>query len=54
MAGRTIAIGDIHGCLDALNALLDAVRPDQIVRGDSERELGQWVEPPSQARSVAE
>jgi hypothetical protein len=25
MAGRTIAIGDIHGCSAALRALLDAV-----------------------------
>ena len=28
MAGRTIAIGDIHGCSRALAALLDAVRPE--------------------------
>src|SRR5262245_16204103 len=27
MAGRTIAIGDIHGCSDALAALLDAIGP---------------------------
>jgi serine/threonine protein phosphatase 1 len=27
MAGRTIAIGDIHGCSVALGALLDAIRP---------------------------
>lgn len=27
MTGRTIAIGDIHGCVDALSAVLDAVRP---------------------------
>src|SRR5262249_51923506 len=27
MAGRTIAIGDIHGCRDALAALLDAIAP---------------------------
>jgi serine/threonine protein phosphatase 1 len=27
MAGRTIAIGDIHGCRDALAGLLDAVEP---------------------------
>ena len=28
MAARTIAIGDIHGCRDALAALLDVVQPD--------------------------
>ena len=27
MTGRTIAIGDIHGCSDALAALIDAVGP---------------------------
>jgi serine/threonine protein phosphatase 1 len=27
VAGRTIAIGDIHGCAAALAALLEAVRP---------------------------
>jgi serine/threonine protein phosphatase 1 len=27
MAGRTIAVGDIHGCAAALAALLEAVRP---------------------------
>jgi hypothetical protein len=27
MAGRTIAVGDIHGCSAALASLLDAVRP---------------------------
>ncbi|MGH7174040.1 MAG: metallophosphoesterase family protein [Gemmataceae bacterium] len=33
MAGRTIAIGDIHGCLDALTTLIDAVRlgPDDTL-----------------------
>ena len=34
MLGRTIAIGDIHGCSAALDALLDAIRPrpeDMIV-----------------------
>ena len=28
VADRLIAIGDIHGCLDALNCLLDAIQPD--------------------------
>lgn len=27
MASRAIAIGDIHGCLDALAALIDAIGP---------------------------
>src|SRR4051795_3696743 len=27
MLGRTIAIGDVHGCTAALDALLDAIRP---------------------------
>lgn len=27
MAGRTIAVGDIHGCADALAALVAAVHP---------------------------
>jgi serine/threonine protein phosphatase 1 len=27
MAGRIIAIGDIHGCFDALVALIDAIQP---------------------------
>ena len=34
MAGRTIAIGDIHGCAFALRTILDAIRPelaDQII-----------------------
>lgn len=47
MPGRTIAVGDIHGCRDALAALLDAVRPtpadtvvtlgDHIDRGPDSR-----------------
>ena len=34
---RTIAIGDIHGCLAALNALLDAIQPN---RDDTSYYLG--------------
>lgn len=47
MASRTIAIGDIHGCYEALTALLDAVAPgtadtivpvgDYIDRGPNSR-----------------
>jgi serine/threonine protein phosphatase 1 len=47
VAGRTIAIGDIHGCSDALAALIDAVAPcphdivvtlgDYIDRGPNSR-----------------
>ena len=35
---RTLAIGDIHGCLDPLNLLIDRLRPSTsdtvIVLGD--------------------
>jgi serine/threonine protein phosphatase 1 len=33
MTGRTIAIGDIHGCVAALDALLEAIdpRPDDLI-----------------------
>src|SRR4051794_17347253 len=47
MPGRTIAIGDIHGCSAALDALLDAIAPgpqdtlvtlgDHIDRGPDSR-----------------
>ena len=40
MAGRTIAIGDIHGCLDALVALLDAIAPG---RDDTLVALGDYI-----------
>ena len=32
-AARTIAVGDVHGCSKALNALIDAIRPtpDDVV-----------------------
>jgi Calcineurin-like phosphoesterase len=41
MAGRTIAIGDIHGCSDALAALLDAVAPGQ---DDTVITLGDYID----------
>ncbi|MDY3557142.1 metallophosphoesterase family protein [Gemmata sp. JC717] len=54
MAGRTFAIGDIHGCADALTTLLDTVEPkpedtvvtlgDYIDRGpDSRRVLDRLI-----------
>lgn len=49
MAGRTIAIGDIHGCSAALDALLDAIRPrseDTIVT------LGDYINRGPDSRSV--
>jgi serine/threonine protein phosphatase 1 len=49
MAGRVIAIGDVHGCATALAALVDAIRPspddtlvtlgDYIDRGPDSREV---------------
>ena len=55
MPGRLIAIGDIHGCADALAALLSAVRPapadclvtlgDYVDRGpDSRRAIDQLLD----------
>jgi serine/threonine protein phosphatase 1 len=49
MAGRTIAIGDIHGCLRALNTLLDAVGPgghDTVVT------LGDYIDQGPDSRGV--
>ena len=49
MPGRTIAIGDIHGCSAALDALLDAIRPrseDTIVT------LGDYINRGPDSRSV--
>lgn len=49
MAGRTIVVGDVHGCYDELLALLDAARfssedrlvcvGDLVVKGDKNREV---------------
>ncbi|MBU4272751.1 MAG: serine/threonine protein phosphatase [Planctomycetes bacterium] len=49
--GRTIAIGDIHGCLPALDTLLAAIRPrpdDTIVT------LGDYVDRGPRSREVIE
>jgi serine/threonine protein phosphatase 1 len=53
MAGRTIAIGDVHGCPDALSALVDAVGlgpedtlvtlGDYIDRGPNSRGALDWL-----------
>jgi len=48
---RTIAIGDIHGCLDALNALLYAIQPtpeDTIIT------VGDYVDRGPDSRGVIE
>jgi serine/threonine protein phosphatase 1 len=49
MAGRTIAIGDIHGCLDALAALIDAVQPGP---DDTVVTLGDYIDRGPDSRSV--
>lgn len=51
MAGRTIAIGDVHGCLRALNAVLEAIEPrpeDLIVT------LGDYIDRGPDSRGVVE
>jgi serine/threonine protein phosphatase 1 len=51
VAGRTIAIGDVHGCLAALSALLDAIDPgpdDLLVT------LGDYVDRGPHSRGVIE
>lgn len=61
---RTLAIGDIHGCLTALNALLDMVQPqpddlvvtlgDYVDRGpDSRGVVDRLLELPKRCRHVA-
>lgn len=49
MAGRTIAVGDVHGCLAALNALLDAIQPDAA---DSLVFLGDYIDRGPHSRGV--
>ena len=48
---RTIAIGDIHGCLDALNALLDAIQP---TRDDTIITVGDYVDRGPDSNGVLE
>lgn len=49
MAGRTIAIGDIHGCLRAVDTLLDAIVP---VAEDTLVFLGDFIDRGPQSRGV--
>lgn len=49
MAGRTLAVGDIHGCRDALIAVLDAARPD---RSDTVITLGDHIDRGPDSRGV--
>jgi len=49
MAGRTIAIGDIHGCADALAALIDAIAP---ARDDTVVALGDYIDRGLNSRGV--
>ncbi|MCA9126812.1 MAG: serine/threonine protein phosphatase [Planctomycetales bacterium] len=41
MTGRTIAIGDIHGCSTALDSLLEAIEPNEL---DTVVTLGDYVD----------
>jgi serine/threonine protein phosphatase 1 len=47
--GRTIAIGDIHGCRDALAAVLDAIAPDPT---DTIIALGDYIDRGPHSRDV--
>jgi serine/threonine protein phosphatase 1 len=49
MTGRTIAIGDVHGCSDALAALIDAVAPGP---GDTLVPLGDLIDHGPDSRQV--
>lgn len=51
MAGRTIAIGDIHGCPDALSAVIDAIAPR---RDDTIITLGDYIDRGPNSRGVLE
>ena len=49
MAGRQIAIGDIHGCASALDALLEAIAPDPE---DTIITLGDYIDRGPNSRGV--
>ncbi len=49
MAGRTIAIGDIHGCRDALSAVVDAIEP---CADDTLVTLGDYIDRGPDSRGV--
>lgn len=51
MSGRTIAIGDIHGCARALEALLQAL---EVRRNDTLVTLGDYVDRGPDSRGVIE
>jgi serine/threonine protein phosphatase 1 len=51
MAGRTIAIGDVHGCSAALAALVEAIAPDG---GDTVVCLGDYIDRGPDSRGVIE
>src|SRR5262245_13698118 len=51
MAGRTIAIGDIHGCADALAALIDAIAP---LADDTVISVGDLIDRGPDSRGVIE
>src|SRR4051794_21011629 len=49
MSGRTIAIGDIHGCAAALAALVEAIRPGP---DDTVVTLGDYIDRGPDSRGV--
>lgn len=51
MPPRTIAIGDIHGCRDALAAVIDAITPEP---GDTIVTLGDHIDRGPESRGVLE
>ena len=48
---RTLAIGDIHGCLDSLLTLLDQVKPEE---GDTVVMLGDYIDRGPKSKGVIE